>query len=144
MTRLLRSFSKNVLVVGALTIALAPQALRAQCSNATLKGTYVVSESGMVGTGPAFGPMAVVALVTFNGDGTGTVVAVTRTVAGQTTTSSNVPVTYTVNPDCTGSETAAGGTFNLVITPDGNTITLIAMSAGVTLQGTGIRRTTFN
>ena len=145
MTRLLRSFSsRNLLALGALTIALAPQTLEAQCSNATMKGTYVASGTGMVGTGPAFSPIAAVSLVTYNGDGTGVQVFGTRTVAGQASTSSNVPATFTVNPDCTGSKTIGTTNFNFVITPDGSKITWIVTDSGVTLMGTGVRRATFN
>ena len=145
MTRLLRSFSsRNLLALGALTIALVPQALEAQCSNATMKGTYVASGTGMVGTGPTFSPMATVSLIIYNGDGTGVLVSGTRAVAGQNSTFNNVPATFTVNPDCTGSKTIGTTHFNFVITPDGSKITFIVTETGVTLMGTGVRRATFN
>jgi hypothetical protein len=142
MTKLLRSFSsRNLLTLGALTIALAPQVLKAQgqCSNATMKGTYVASATGTVGSAPAFSPIATVGLVIYNGDGTGVSVFSTKTVGGQTSTSSNVTATFTVNPDCTGSKTIGATTFNFVITPDGSKITFIVTNPGVTLMGTGVR-----
>ena len=142
MTNLLRSFStRNLLAFGALTIALAPHALRAegQCSNATMKGTYVTSSTGTVGSAPAFSPIASVGLIIYNGDGTGMSVFSTKTVGGQNSTSSNVPATFTVNPDCTGSKTIGATTFNFVITPDGSKITYIVTNPGVTLMGTGVR-----
>jgi len=142
MTKLLRSIaSRNLLALGALTIAVAPQALKAQaqCSNATMKGTYVASGTGMVASANTFAPIATVGLIIYNGDGTGVSVFSTKTVGGQTSTSSHVPATFTVNPDCTGSKTIGATTFNFVITPDGSKITWIVTNPGVTLMGTGVR-----
>jgi len=93
----------------------------------------------MVGTAPAFSPIAAVSLVIYSGDGTGMLVSGTRIVAGQAVTLSNVPATFTVNSDCTGSKTIGATTYNFVITPDGSKITWIVTSAGVTMMGTGVR-----
>ena len=145
MMRLLRlSSTASLLALGALTAGLAPQVLKAEafCSNATMKGTYIASGTGMVGTGSPFNPIASVSLVIYNGDGTGVSVYGTTTVAGQSTTSSNVPASFTVNPDCTGSKTIGATNFNFVITPDGSTITWIVTNPGVTLMGTGVRSST--
>jgi len=141
MTRRLGSFSPASLLVLALTIGLAPQALRAQahCNNSTMRGIYIASGEGMVGTAPAFSPIAAVSLVIYSGDGTGMLVSGTRIVAGQAVTLSNVPATFTVNSDCTGSKTIGATTYNFVITPDGSKITWIVTSAGVTMMGTGVR-----
>src|SRR3954465_7787585 len=103
--KLTESFSiRNLLVLGALTLALAPQALRAQpkCSNSTMNGTYVASGTGTV---IGVGPIASVSMLVYNGDGTGTVLSGTKSVNGVVTTSSNVAATFNVNPDCTGSKT---------------------------------------
>jgi hypothetical protein len=146
MIKLFRSISgRNLLALGALTIALAPQALRAegQCSNATMKGTYVASGTGMVASANTFAPIASVGLIIYNGDGTGMSVFSTKTVGGQASTSSNVPATFTVNPDCTGSKTIGATNFNFVITPDGSKITYIVTNPGVTLMGTGVRMSFF-
>jgi hypothetical protein len=145
MTRFLRlSSTASLLALGALTAGLAPHVLRAEafCNNATMKGTYIASGTGMVGTGATFSPMAIVGLLIYNGDGTGASLYGTTTVAGNTTTASNVPATFTVNPDCTGSKTIGTTNFNFVITPDGSTITWIVTNAGVTLMGTGVRSST--
>ena len=129
---------RNLLVLGALTLALAPQSLRAdpKCSNSTMNGTYVASGTGTV---IVVGPIASVGLVIYNGDGTGVSVSGTKSVNGVVSTSSNVPATFTVNPDCTGLKTIRSTNYNFVITPDGSTITWIVTSPGVTLMGTGIR-----
>ena len=129
---------RNLLVLGALALALAPQALRAppKCGNYTMKGTYVASGTGTV---IGVGPIASVALLVYNGDGTGVSLSGTKSVNGVVSTSNNVPATFTVNPDCTGSKTIGTTNYNFVITPDGSTITWIVTSPGVTLTGTGIR-----
>jgi len=129
---------RNMLVLGALALALAPPALRAQpeCTNRIMNGFYVASGTGtMIGVGP----MASVALLLYNGDGTGVSVSGTKSVNGVVSTSSNVPARFTVNADCTGSKTIGATNYNFVITPDGSTITWIVTSPGVTLMGTGVR-----
>ena len=97
MARLLGLFShRTLLTLGALIIALAPWASRAegQCTNATMKGTYVASGTGTAGSAAPFSPIATVSLVIYNGDGTGVVVSSTKTVAGVSSTSSNVPAYF--------------------------------------------------
>jgi len=146
MARLLGLFShRTLLTLGALIIALAPWASRAegQCTNATMKGTYVASGTGTAGSAAPFSPIATVSLVIYNGDGTGVVVSSTKTVAGVSSTSSNVPATFTVNPDCTGSKALGATNMHLVITPDGSKITWIVINPGVTLMGTGVRMSFF-
>ena len=141
MTTLRRSFFRNLLALGVLTIAFAPEGLRAQgqCSNAIMKGTYVATGTGMVASGNTFAPIAMVALIVFNGDGTGVLLSETKSAAGQSSMASNVPATFTVNPDCTGSKTIGGTNFDFVITPDGSKITWIVTNSGFTMAGTGVR-----
>ena len=129
---------RNLLVLGGLTLALAPQAARAQpkCSNSIMNGTYVASGSG---TGVGGVPVASVALLVYNGDGTGMSLSGTKSTNGVISTSSNVAATFTVNPDCTGFKTIGSTNYNFVITPDGSTITWIVTTSGVTLMGTGVR-----
>ena len=130
------------LAVAALAAAFTPQALQAQgppsclSQNGVMIGTYITSGSGSV-TG--VGPLASVGLIVYNGDGTGIAVFSTTTVNGASATSTKVPATFIVNPDCTGSKTIGTNHFNFVITPDGNTITWIVTDAGVTLMGTATR-----
>jgi hypothetical protein len=129
---------RNLPVLGALTLTLAAQGLWAQpkCSNNTMNGTYVASGTGTV---VGVGPIASVAMLVYNGDGTGVSVSGTKSVNGVVSTSSNVPATFTVNADCTGSKTIGSTNYNFVITPDGSIITWIVTTPGVTLTGTGIR-----
>ncbi len=76
----------------------------------------------------------------FNGDGTGTDIVTFR--LGGTTVFSNsvIPITYTVNADCTGSFTVLDGpSFDLFIAPDGESIASIS-TAPPGNEGSGIAR----
>ncbi len=138
--RITRQFTR-LLALGAVAVGLAPQVLRAQnpqcpLGNATMNGTYVASGTGTV---VGVGPIASVGLVIYNGDGTGMLVSITQSVNGATSTANNIPATFTVNRDCTGTKTIGTNRFNFVMTPDGDTITWIVTNPGVTLMGTGVR-----
>lgn len=140
-------FNRNLLAAAALAIVAAPQFARAdsarQCplQNAVLQGTYVVAGSGEIS---GVGPIASVGRAVYNGDGTGTVASGTTTVNGSSSTSSNQPIAYTVNRDCTGSKVLGSGPsaihMNFVITPDGSKITWIITDPAVTMIGTGVRQ----
>ena len=133
----------------ALTLALG-QAARAEehehnraCSDSTLRGLYVFSASGFnVVSGVAL-PKAVVEFIRFNGDGTLTVLAATRSVNGVIARSpANGVGTYTLASDCTASITFGppGPTFDAFVGPGGARIRMIQTTdptpqAGPVLQG---------
>jgi hypothetical protein len=54
-----------------------------------------------------------------------------------------VPITFSVNRDCTGSKTVGSGAsathFDFVITPDGRTITWVQTDAFWVTSGTAVR-----
>jgi len=97
------------------------------CSAATLKGTYALTFSGFFTTGPvpaainAFIPVAGGGLVTFDGNGN---LSASETVSlGGLITPVNIPGTYTVNSDCTGTFiTTPNAHLNLVILRNGREI----------------------
>jgi len=97
------------------------------CSTATLNGTYALTFSGFTTRGPvpaainAFTPIAGGGLVTFDGNGN---VSASETVSiGGLITPVNVPGTYTVNSDCTGTFiTTPNAQLNLVILRHGREI----------------------
>jgi hypothetical protein len=132
-------------VLALLTTALAPQALRAQnqqrCSDSSLKGTYIASSTGtVVGVGPA----AVVNGVTFDGSGTGAVFGETISINGTITTGVTGTVTYSVNADCTGSETVNMSTgavadFNFLVRENGSSFSFISTDSGFVASGEGTR-----
>ena len=136
MTKLLAS-----LAFAAMTLAVAPQAVKAsdaQCPlrNATLHGTYVVSGSGTI---VGIGPITAVGEHTWDGEGN-TVATNTISVNGTVFTGVMVTGTYSVNPDCSGSLSESDGShYNFVVTPDGNTATWIKTDSGAVVSGTEVR-----
>jgi hypothetical protein len=102
------------------------------CTLATLKGRYLFATSGTA-LPPAFGvteptPGASAGFHIFNGDGTGTDTVTVR-IGGEIVLSKVVvPISYTVNADCTGSYTVLipdGPSFDLFIAPTGESIATI-------------------
>jgi hypothetical protein len=125
-----------------------------KCTKATLKGRYLF---GGIATllPPAFGMtegqslLAVSGYHIFNGDGTG-IDIVTATLngvsfennAGHHPDRSEYDITYTVNPDCSGTYTipAVGVSFGLFISPDGEELIVIGTDPGFVLaQGPNMR-----
>ena len=134
MTKLLASC-----VLAVLILALAPTALKAgplcPLRDATKHGTYRVYGTGtVVGVGPA------VALGEITYDGHGNAVATfTLNVNGNVQTHTNVPSTYTVNSDCTGTALEAGAHYSFVTSPDGDKATWLETDPGTVFSGTEVR-----
>ena len=110
------------------------------CTLETLKGRYLFG--GIATLLPPAVPeqslLAVAGYHIFNGDGTG-IDVVTASVNGVSTQNNNTfDITYTINPDCTGTYTvpADGASFGLFIAPDGEELTVIGTTPGfVLVQG---------
>src|SRR5262245_55301584 len=114
-----------------------------KCNLATLKGRYLFG-----GIATIFPPvpgdpslLAVAGYHIFNGDGTGKDV-LSATINGQSIEQqfsnpdrSEYNITYTVNPDCSGTYTvpAAGVSFGLFVAPDGGEVIVIGLTPGFTL-----------
>jgi hypothetical protein len=124
----------RMLILGVIATQLNAQA---QCDNATMKGTYVMSASGTLGGSP----VAVIAKVTYDGHGNG-IALETVSVGGTIYTDVAATGVFTVNSDCTGSKqfTSSLGVSNysFVITPDGSRITWIETDSGTTLNGVAL------
>ena len=102
-----------------------------ECTLKTLKGRYLFALTATLFP-PAFGVTEptqsnAAGFHIFNGDGTGTDI-VTFTLGGATVFSNSaIPITYTVNADCTGNYTVPNGpSFGLFIAPNGESIASIA------------------
>jgi hypothetical protein len=107
---------------------------RKGCSVETLEGGYGLTFSGFSTNGAvpapinAFVPVAGVGLMTFDGNGN---LSASETVSlGGQILSVNLPGTYTVNSDCTGSLTTANAHLNLVIVRNGREILAINTQQG--------------
>src|SRR5947207_13677649 len=129
-----------------LTFALAPAELLAQSQqcgrqNGTLNGAYVFTITGTAGSpvwAPFTGPVATMGIYVF--DGSGNLKSPIATIATANPPLNVTPPlvingTYTVNRDCTGTLTlffapAPDGHYNLVASPDGRQITMIATDKG--------------
>lgn len=105
-----------------------------RCTLATLKGRYLFAYSGTI-LPPAFGvteptPGAAAGFHIFNGDGTGTNIVTVRVGTEIVQKNAVVPISYTVNADCTGSSTVlipgGGPSFDLFIAPNGKEIATIS------------------
>jgi hypothetical protein len=101
------------------------------CTLKTLKGRYLFSLPAML-VPPAFGiteptPGNAAGFHIFNGDGTGTDIVTLRIGGATVFSNAAMPITYTVNADCTGSYTVLNGgpSFDLFIAPDGGSIATI-------------------
>jgi hypothetical protein len=108
----------------------------ARCTLATLNGQYLFAESGTLFP-PAFGVTKQsignsAGFHIFNGDGTGTDF-VTFSVNGVNQhVPSPVTITYTLNPDCTGTLSVQNGpNHNIFVAVDGSSLTSINTDPGV-------------
>jgi hypothetical protein len=107
-----------------------------KCTLATLKGQYPFASSGTLFP-PAFGVTKTsksnaAGYNIYNGDGTGTSV-VTFTVNGvNQNVASPTPITYTLNPDCTGTLTVLprGPHFDIFVALNGEEVALISTDQG--------------
>ena len=115
------------------------------CSAATLNGTYALTFSGFTTRAPVpaainnFTPVAGGGLVTF--DGHGNISAAETVSIGGLITPVNVPGTYTVNSDCTGTFiTTPNAQLNLVILRNGKEIQAVNTVPGNVILDNFVKR----
>jgi hypothetical protein len=113
--------------------------IEAQCPRgvATLNGTYMSQGGGtIVGTGP----ITFIGTVYFDGKG-----GVTNPFTGSLNgtiiraTGAENSGTYTVNSDCSGTQTLGGGHFDIRISPDGNKVDYIDTDSPEVVSGSATR-----
>ena len=117
----------------------------AKCSKATLDGTYLIGQDGVVTTGPLKGPFAIAGMERYDGNGKVKAVA-SANFNGNVARHQSIPGTYTVKADCTSTATYADGTrYDLFIAPDGSMFTFVQtkpseqVGAGFEPRGTAQR-----
>ena len=125
------------IAIGLFITAAQAYAQEPACSLKTVKGRYLFSTSGTI-LPPAFGvsvptPGASAGVNVFNGDGTGTATVTVRVNGSTFLSNAVVPLSYTVNPDCTGTYQVLvpnGPTFNIYVAPNGGEMATIATDPG--------------
>ncbi len=134
------------LAASVILIALASASAAAQCSSATVVGTYRYLWTGYGSFGGAaepplrpngpFTPFAAVGLTTFNADGTSSNTDTVQIAGGVFDRS--FTNTYQVGADCRGTITVQGAsepTAHIVVAPDGSEILFINSIPGVVISG---------
>jgi hypothetical protein len=112
----------------------------ARCTLATLNGQYLFAESGTLFP-PAFGVTKQsignsAGFHIFNGDGTGTDFVTFFVNGVNQHVPSPVTITYTLNPDCTGTLSVQNGpNHNIFVAVDGSSLTSINTDPGVAFSG---------
>lgn len=137
---LVRTVMAAILSVGMCGVTFAATD-RDRCSERTLRGRYVFSASGFA-INPATGvaqPKAIVEIIDFNGDGTLSVPAATRSVNGVPIRSDPSVGSYTVTDDCTGTLMFEGPAFDIFIAPHGDQLWLIQTNPNNVFQGSATR-----
>jgi hypothetical protein len=112
---------------------------RDDCSARTLHGTYVFAANGFAISGGAAQPKTIVEIIEFNGDGTLSVPAATRSVNGIIARSLPSVGTYTVDESCTGTIAFDGPTFDVFIAPNGRELWLIQTNPPSVFEGSAKR-----
>jgi hypothetical protein len=137
-------------VVGVLAIgagsAKDENASRAKCSEATLDGTYLFAEDGVLLTDNDQVPFALAGYQVYNGNGKVKGVQ-SGNFGGEVFRKEPFTGTYTVKADCTATVTYAGGDeqFDLFLDPDGSKFTLVqvkpsdTVTSGFEVRGTAKR-----
>ena len=85
-------------------------------------------------------PKAIVEAIVFNGDGTLSVPAATRSVNGAIARSLPSVGTYTVAEDCTGTIAFDGPSFDIFLSPHGDSMALIQTNPNTVFQGSATRQ----
>ena len=116
------------------------------CGAQSLQGSYVFSASGYNIVSGVPQPKALVEVISFNGDGTLTVPAVTVSVNGLILRPGPGTGDYTLDADCTGTITFHGAppgaqppAFDIVLAANGDTVWMIQTNPNTVMQGTAAR-----
>jgi hypothetical protein len=105
--------------------------LQRVCGPQTLRGLYVFAIQGPAITGGVEVPQALLEGIRFNGDGTLISPSSTLNFNGDIFRIPNLPGTYTVEADCTGTYTHPGiATADLIVAPSGDKFWFIQTGPG--------------
>jgi hypothetical protein len=119
----------GVLAIGA-GYAKDENATKAKCSEATLDGTYLFAEDGVILTDNEKVPFALAGYEVYNGNGKVRGVQ-SGNFGGEVARKERFTGTYTVKADCTATVTYTNGEpfrYDLFVAPDGSQFTLVQVS----------------
>ncbi len=136
----------GIAIMALIMTAMVAQAadLHRRCSNATMHGTYVYAYSGYIVSGSTLTRFAVAGLAVFNGDGTSHGVWTTTTEGQPTTSLATFQGKYSVNSDCSATETDTDQDGNMYhyddfTGPGGDEISFVETDANVVSSGVEAR-----
>lgn len=133
-----RSLAAATMVLSVSAAALADDNVK-PCTVATLRGTYVFAANGYNIVAGIAQPKTIIEVIVFNGDGTLSVPAATRSVNGVIVRSLPGAGTYTVDEDCRGTIPFNGPNFDIFVAPSGQKLWLIETDSNTVFQGTATR-----
>jgi hypothetical protein len=140
----LKRLMRQSLVAAAMALGVSGVALADNdgndCTLKTLSGVYVFAASGYNIVAGVAQPKAIIEVIDFNGDGTLSVPAATRSVNGVIArTPPGGTGSYTVEADCTGTIAFDGPSFDIFISPRGEKLWMIQTNPDTVFQGTATR-----
>jgi hypothetical protein len=132
-----RSLGAVAMMVGLSGVALADN----DCTLKTLRGSYVFAANGYNLVSGVAQPKTIVEVIDFNGDGTLSVPAATRSVNGVIArTPPGGTGSYTVDVGCKGTIAFTGGpSFDIFVSPKGGILWMIQTNSDTVFQGTATR-----
>ena len=144
--RRLKRMTRQILVAATMALGLSGIALADNdCTLKTLRGSYVFAAKGYtifnIGVAGIAQPKTIIEVINFNGDGTLSVPAATRSVNGVIArTPAGGTGSYTADSSCTGTLAFAGGpSFDIFISPNGEMLWMIQTNPDTVFQGTATR-----
>jgi hypothetical protein len=138
----IKRLTRQSLVAAAMALGVSGVALADNdCSLKTLRGSYVFAANGYNIVSGVAQPKTIVEVIDFNGDGTLSVPAATRSVNGVIArTPPGGTGSYTVDVGCKGTIAFDGGpSFDIFISPKGRTLWMIQTNSDTVFQGTATR-----
>ena len=140
--RTLKRLTRQSLIAATMALGLSGVALADNdCNLKTLRGSYVFAANGYNIVSGVAQPKTIVEVIDFNGDGTLSVPAATRSVNGVIArTPPGGTGSYTVDTGCKGTIAFTGGpSFDIFISPKGETLWMIQTNSDRVFQGTATR-----
>jgi hypothetical protein len=139
--RRLKRLTRQTLIAATMALGLSGVALADNdCTLKTLRGSYVFAAKGYNMVAGVAQPKAIIEVINFNGDGTLSVPAATRSVNGVVArTPPGGTGSYTVDAACTGTITFSGPLFDIFISPNGEKLWMIQTNPDTVFEGTATR-----